>query len=162
VTARRRWLRAGLALLTAIQTVVGAWAYLFPRLFYDHAPTVRLGTYGPPFNEHFVSDTGGLYLATAVVLGSAAMYMDRRLIGTALTAYLVFSVTHLIFHLRHLSGIPGLDSVLLPTGLVFQIVIAGALVVLAAYSANEDRNSGRTEEIDVARTDSDGSDLGVT
>lgn len=135
MSARGRWLKSGLAILAAIQALVGAWAYLFPRLFYDHAPTVRLGTFGPPFNEHFVSDTGGLYLATAVLLGAAALYMERHLVGTALAAYLVFSVSHAVFHLRHLKGFPGLDSVLLPTGLILEIILASGLAVLAARGA---------------------------
>ncbi|SRR6266536_4141636 len=125
------WLRGGLAVLTVTQAVVGAWAFFFPRGFYDDAPTVHVGTFGPPFNEHFVSDTGGLYLATAVVLGAATLYMERRLIYTALVAYLVFSVAHLLFHVRHLEGFPPVDSILLPTGLVFQVVIASGLLVLA-------------------------------
>ena len=126
-----RWLRAGLAFLTATQAAVGAWAYLLPRCFYNDAPTVHLGRFGPPFNEHFVSDIGGLYLATAVMLGAAALYMERRLIYTALAADLVFCVSHMVFHLRHLVGFPVPDSILFPTGLIFEVLIATALVVLA-------------------------------
>jgi hypothetical protein len=141
MTRPASWLRGGLGFLALSQAVVGAWAYLFPRLFYDHAPTVHLGRFGPPFNEHFVSDTGGLYLATAVVLGMAAAYLERRLVYTSLASYLVFSVSHLLFHLRHLVGFPVVDSVLLPTGLIFEVLIASVLLVLArgwVYTRSDD------------------------
>jgi hypothetical protein len=128
MTRSRRWLRAGLVFLAAAQALVGSWAYFFPRSFFEHMPTVHLD---PPFNEHFVTDTGGLYLATAVVLGAAALYMERRLICVALVSFLVYAISHLVFHVFHLEGFPFLDAVLLPSGLIFDVVFSAALLVLA-------------------------------
>jgi hypothetical protein len=48
----------------------------------------------PPYNEHLLRDVGGLNLALAVVLGASALIMDRRLISTALLAYLTFATYH--------------------------------------------------------------------
>ena len=94
-------LRAGLAVLALIAAVQGAWMYLAPRSFYDHAPTVSASG---PYSEHLMSDTGGLNLAMAVILGCAAAWADRRLTRAALAGYLVYAVSHLVFHLTYLTG----------------------------------------------------------
>src|SRR5215472_16379659 len=117
--ARRAWLRAGLVLLTLIQAGVGAWQYFAPRSFY-HFPTVSAD---PPFNEHLMTDIGGLGLAMAVILGAAAVLMDRTLIRVALAAYLVYSVSHLLFHVTHLTGLSPGGTALLVTGLTLLPVL---------------------------------------
>jgi hypothetical protein len=82
----RPWLRPALGFLTLTQAVVGIWQLLVPRSFYDLYWVELL----PPYNEHLLRDVGGLNLALAVVLGASALIMDRRLISTALLAYLTF------------------------------------------------------------------------
>ena len=59
----------------------------------------------PACNEHLLRDFGGMNLALAVVLGVAAATLDRRLATTALVAYLVFALPHLVFHLNHLEPV---------------------------------------------------------
>jgi hypothetical protein len=90
----RRWLRPALLVLTLTQVVVGTWRLLLPRSFYDLYWVELL----PPCNEHLLRDVGGLDLALAVVLGAAALIMERRLVATALLAYLTFATYHLVFH----------------------------------------------------------------
>ena len=67
------WLRVGLILYLAVTALVGMWAALWQRGFYDDFPwpghlwVALLGTY----NEHLVRDFGAMNLAVAVVFGVA-------------------------------------------------------------------------------------------
>jgi hypothetical protein len=94
----RGWLRAGLWLLAGTQVVLGLWTLLLPELFWKWPWVSHL----PPYNEHLLRDFGGASVALAVVLCSAAASLERRLVVTALVAYLVSSVAHLLFHAQHL------------------------------------------------------------
>jgi len=58
VSARDRpTLRAGLVFFTLVQTLVGGWILLSPRSFYDDVPWVAML---PPYNQHLMTDLGGL------------------------------------------------------------------------------------------------------
>lgn len=124
----RAWLRAGLVFLALLDGAQGLWAYLAPRSFYDHVPTVSMY---PPLSQHFVSDTGGLQLAMTVVMGAAAVIMERRLVSTALTAFIVYALTHLIFHVTHLMGMTGAALALNTAGLGLVTAIPAALLIIA-------------------------------
>lgn len=78
------WLRAGLLTLAVLQTVVSIWQYVFPRSFYDDFPTARLD---PPYNEHLITDIGGLGLALTGMLHFAARVLDGKVVLSALTGY---------------------------------------------------------------------------
>jgi hypothetical protein len=125
-------LRAGLMILAAMQVVVGAWALLAPRAFYDgfplpgHAWVALL----PPYNEHLVRDVGALNLALTVVLGAATWTLDRTTIRVALLAVAVFAVPHTVFHAGHLTGFPAGDAVAQTVGTVLQLVLTVSLFVL--------------------------------
>lgn len=128
-SAARIRLRTGLVLLTILQAVIGGWQYIAPHSFYTGVPTVAAD---PPYNEHLMTDVGGLGLALAVVLGASALVMERNLIRAALAGYLVYTVTHLIFHATHLTGLPGADPILLTIGLAVPPTVAMTLLVLTA------------------------------
>jgi hypothetical protein len=94
-------LRAGLLLLASASLVVGVWALLVPRSFYDDFPLPGrnwVSTLGP-YNEHLVRDVGALNLALGVLLVLAAILLERRLVQVSLVAYLVYAVPHFVFHL---------------------------------------------------------------
>ena len=130
-SARRAqsWLRAGLAILALITLIAGAWQYFAPHSFYTDIPTVAAD---PPFNQHLMTDVGGLGLALAVVVGTAAVTMDRLLIRVALAAYLVYSASHLLFHVTHLTGLSPGGTAFVVTGLTLLLAFALALLILAA------------------------------
>jgi hypothetical protein len=95
------WLRASLLLLASASLVVGVWALLGPRSFYDDFPLPGrdwVSTLGP-YNEHLVRDVGALNLALGVLLATAAILLERRLVQVSLVAYLVYAVPHFVFHL---------------------------------------------------------------
>ena len=124
--------RAVLGALGAIQFVDGAWALLAPTSFYDDFPLGRGWVEAlPAYNEHLVRDVGELFLATAVVLFAAAIYLERRLVLTAIAAYLVWAVPHTVYHAFNLepygtadaigNGIALVLTVLLPLWLLWRM-----------------------------------------
>ncbi len=101
-----------LGLLAAVQVTDGFYALLAPRSFYDDFPAGRGWVEAlPAYNEHLVRDVGSLFLATAVVLIAAAVWLDRRLVLVALVSYLVYSVPHLIYHLLNLGPFSTGDAI---------------------------------------------------
>ena len=124
----RTALRAGLAVLAAVEILLGGWTLLFPASFYAEVPTVDLT---PPFSEHLFRDFGGATLGLAIVLGAAAVTLEKLLVRVALCAYLAFSVPHLVFHLGHLSGASGVEAFLLVTLLVASVVLPALLLWLS-------------------------------
>ena len=121
-------LRPGLALLAALEILLGLWTLLFPASFYSGVPTVDAT---PPFSEHLFRDFGGASLGLAVVLTAAAVWMERRLVVTALLAYLAFSAPHLVFHLGHLHGLGGPASAALVAVLTASVVLPLTLLAVA-------------------------------
>jgi hypothetical protein len=123
----RVWLRAGLLFLTLVQTSVGLGMVLLPRSFFNDVPTVAAY---PPFNEHLMRDLGSLYLAIAVVVGVSAVVMERRLVYTALSAYIVMAVPHLVFHATHTEGMQPGDAVALTSSLTVLVIVPATLLTL--------------------------------
>jgi hypothetical protein len=92
-----------------------------------------------------MTDVGGLGLALAVVLGAAALRMERGLVQAALAGYLVYSVSHLAFHATHLAGLPATDAALLLTGLALLPAFALALLLIAARATAPDGREQQSE-----------------
>ncbi|MFD5970854.1 hypothetical protein ACFWGR_32265 [Streptomyces sp. NPDC060311] len=89
-------------------------------------------SYLPPCNEHLLRDFGGASLALAVVLCAAVATMERRPVRTALTAYLVSFVTHLLVHASHLEPLSAASAAGFLTLLGTAVLLPAALVWLAA------------------------------
>jgi hypothetical protein len=120
-------LRAGIILLIVLDGIVGVWQYFFPRSFYDDFPTVKLD---PPFNQHLLSDVGGLNIALVGVLVFAVVYLERHLVLAALTGFALYSLTHFIFHVLHFEHFSLRDAVGVGTGLGLEAVLTIALLIL--------------------------------
>jgi len=104
--------RVALALVCANCLLLGALAAFAPRTFYDDFPFIahwveRL----PPYNEHLVSDVGGLYLGFAVILGWAAWKLQRDLVLAVSAGFLTVAALHLAFHASHLEGFGTVDGI---------------------------------------------------
>lgn len=101
-----------LALLCAYALALGALAAFAPHTFYDDFPFfshwVELL---PPYNEHLVTDVGGLYLGFALLFGWAARSLERTLVRAACAAFLLTACLHLIFHASHLEGFGTADGI---------------------------------------------------
>lgn len=141
----RRAVRAGLLYLTVSFLVVGLWATLDPRGFYDGFPGGgRHWVAGDgPYNAHLVGDAGVGFLAVGIVLLLATMWMDARLIQAAAIAVAVHGAPHLLFHLRHPNeSLGSVDRWLSSGGLAFGVLVA--LVVLVVTSRSPDKAAAHT------------------
>ncbi|MEU0475380.1 hypothetical protein [Streptomyces olivaceus] len=130
MSARVR-LRTGLGLLAGTQVVLGLWILLLPEWFWKWPWVSHL----PPYSEHLLQDSGGASLALAVVLCAAVAAMERRLVLTALVAYLVGSLVHLLFHARHLEPLSAASAVGFMALLGAAVLLPAVLVWLAADGA---------------------------
>jgi hypothetical protein len=123
----RGYVRSVLVVFAAYELVLGVWLTVFPASFYE-LPTVD---WTPPYSEHLFRDFGGATLGLAVVLTAAAVWMERRLVVTALLAYLAFSAPHLVFHLVHLHGLGGPAAAALVGVLTASVVLPLTLLAVA-------------------------------
>lgn len=142
-TRSRLLIRTGLMVLTASQAVVGGWALLGPRSFFDGFPATGHAWVAllPPYNEHLVRDVGGLSLALAVLLGTAAVIVDRTLVRVALAAFAVYLLPHTVFHGLHLHGFSAVDAAAQMAGFSVQLGIALGLLLLTRRRGTTDDRS---------------------
>jgi hypothetical protein len=120
-------LRVGMWFLVFVEFAVGLVATLTPRVFYDDFPWVNLA---PPYSEHLMRDYGAMNLALGVVTLVAAITMQRLMVRTALAAYLVFAIPHLLFHLTHHRHYSTTAAITETTVLVVAAVLPVALLAL--------------------------------
>ncbi|WP_345641079.1 hypothetical protein [Streptomyces tremellae] len=126
--------RVLLLVLAALGAYTGGWAYFLTGSWYRSFPGFGLSWLPVlgPYNEHLAKDTGALYLALAALSCCAARWAgDRRLTAVTVLTWLVFSVPHLVHHLRHLDMYGTTDQVLNGVVLGFFAAAAAALAVPA-------------------------------
>jgi hypothetical protein len=104
--------RGALLALVAYCLFIGLTATVVPHTFYADFPFLahwveRL----PPYNEHLITDVGGLYLGFAVVLGLAAWRPERNLLVAACAGFLTVSIPHLLYHVLNLDGFGTVDAI---------------------------------------------------
>jgi hypothetical protein len=123
---RRVVVRVGLILLAVSAVVLGGWAALAPRSFYDSFPGFGRTwvAMDGPFNEHLVRDFGNLNLALALVTIVAAIWLTTPIVQATAAAWLVFSVPHTAYHYSHLHEMATVDA-------VGNVVSLGSAVLLA-------------------------------
>ena len=124
------WSRLMLWILAFSSFGVGAQAAFFPRSFYDDFPFGRgWVAMDGRYNEHLVRDDGELNLALFVLTVAAIFLGTRALSRVTAVSWLVYSVPHLVYHLRHLTmAMPGLDKVAMIGSL--SVPILASLVLL--------------------------------
>jgi hypothetical protein len=104
--------RAALIFLLVAALAIGLTAAILPRTFYDDFPFVASWVeLLPPYNEHLVTDVGGLYLGFAVLLAWAAWTLERTLIQAVSVAWLLSAGIHLLFHAGHLENFSTGDAI---------------------------------------------------
>ena len=143
--------------LGLIQGVLGLYALFFPRSFYEDFP-LGLGWVEalPAYNEHLLTDFGGLFLATAVVLLAASVRLERRWVVISLVAFLAFSVPHTLWHALNLEPystgnaignmVALLATVLLPIGVLF-LVARESRAPRSAHPAGPGKNGSRIQPV---------------
>jgi hypothetical protein len=131
-STRRVVVRVALIGLVVFAAVLGFWAGLFPRAFYDAFPGFgrQWVAIDGPFNEHLIRDVGYLSLALGVVTVAAAIWLTTPIVQATALAWLVFSVPHLAYHASHFHEMDTIDAVGNGASLGGGVVLA--LVVLVA------------------------------
>jgi hypothetical protein len=134
--------RAALLILVVSTLSVGLPATFAPEVFYEDFPFIRHWVdLLPPYNEHLVTDVGGLYLGFAVLFGWAAWSLQPTLVRAACSAWLLTAALHLFFHATHLENFSSGDAVAELASLAFLL----APPVLAIWAV-ADRTAPRTNE----------------
>jgi hypothetical protein len=129
---QRRWLRGGIAVMAVTPALVGIWATVAPRGFYDQFPGAghhwvsAVGAY----DEHLVRDVGALYLGALVLLVLAWVWLDRRLVQGALISYAVAALPHLIYHCTALDNFSTGDAVAEIGGLAVNVLVPIGLLTI--------------------------------
>lgn len=131
-----RLARGALLVLLASALAIGLTAFALPRTFYDEFPFLaHWVSLLPPYNEHLITDVGGLYLGFAVLFGWAAWTLDRVLSRAIAVAWLLVASLHLVFHASHLEEFGAADAIaevgtlallLVPPALVLRAVAPGS------------------------------------
>lgn len=104
--------RGALVVLLVAALTIGLTATVLPRTFYDDFPFLASWVeLLPPYNEHLVTDVGGLYLGFAVMFAWAAWALDRTLVQALSVAWLLSAAIHLFFHAGHLENFSTGDAV---------------------------------------------------
>jgi hypothetical protein len=117
--------RFALGLLFFAALLIGLTATAFPRTFYDDFPFLSHWVdLLPPYNEHLVTDVGGLYLGFAVLFGWAAWSLERALIMPLCIGWFLTATLHLIFHAGHLDGFGAVDAAAELTSLALLLIPA--------------------------------------
>ena len=154
LTGRRAIIRVGLLLLGLPQALIGLWALVAPRDWYESFPGAGhswLPAYGA-YDEHLATDVGATFVAIGLVLVLASVYLERRLVQVALVAYLVFEIPHLVYHLGADDQLSGGDQIASATTLTLTVLLALALLALtrlrsAARPAADRGGDGRTSRV---------------
>ncbi|WP_320668907.1 hypothetical protein [Patulibacter defluvii] len=133
-----RLARTALVMLAISSAAVGIPASFAPRGFYDGFPFVtswvdKLG----PFNEHLVTDTGGLFLAFALLFAWAARRPHPALVRPLCAAFAVSQLLHFVFHVRHLDGFGVADAI----GEVLSLALLLVLPAVAVWALPSERGA---------------------
>ena len=131
--------RIALVVLALSAASVGLPAALAPHAFYADFPFLahwvdRI----PPYNEHLVTDVGGLYLGFSVIFAWAAWKLEPTLVRAACAGWLLTAALHLGFHATHLDNFDTADAVAELASLAFLLVPPP----IAIWAAGERRTSG--------------------
>ncbi len=115
--------RAALVVLFVSAASVGVAAAFAPHAFYDDFPFLRHWVdLLPPYNEHLVTDVGGLYLGFTVLFAWAAWTLQPTLVRAVCVAWLLAAALHLGFHATHLDNFDTGDAIAELASLAFLLV----------------------------------------
>jgi hypothetical protein len=99
-----------------------------------------------------VRDVGALNLALGVLLATAVIPLERRLVRASLVAWLVYAVPHLAFHITTLDAFPPFDN-LANVGVLGLAVLLPSLPLAGTYGTSRGDESVGTREKSERRTE---------
>jgi hypothetical protein len=123
--------RIGLAYLAVGGLWLGVWATFAPQSFYDDFPGFghHWVAIDGPYNQHLISDVGGLNLAVGIITVVAAVKLTPAFVRAVCVGWLVYSVPHLLYHATHLHGFEPSDQVLTMVSLSANVVVPLAVLI---------------------------------
>jgi hypothetical protein len=123
---------------------VGMQAAFTPRSFYDDFPFGRgWVAMDGRYNEHLIRDVGALNLALLVLTLGTLFIALRAVARLTAVSWLVYSVPHFVYHLRHLTMVmPGADKV----GIVVSLGITVVAPIVILLPERGTRGSDAGEE----------------
>ncbi len=118
--------------LAAPQVVIGLWAVLTPRGWYDDFPGIgpALAAAEPPFNQHLVTDAGAGFLGIGAVLLIACLWGGQGEMRLAAIGYLIWSGPHFVYHALNPSPLLSTFSDVLNVVLLGVEVLGSATLIL--------------------------------
>ncbi|MEC4765290.1 hypothetical protein [Mycobacterium sherrisii] len=127
-----------MSVLALSGVTVGCWAYLAPLNWYNTFPGMGLSWLPVlgPYNEHLVTDVGGMYLGLTVLSVLTLVQLSNRTLRLVTAAtWTMFNLLHLIFHLRMLHMYGTRDAVLNVIALGGVLLCSAALGLPARSTA---------------------------
>jgi hypothetical protein len=127
----RGWRDAITAALTLQFGLIGLWAGVAPRSFYDTFPgagRVWIAVDGP-YNEHLTRDVGALFSALAVLAGYAFINRSAPATRAAGIGTAVYSTPHVVYHVATADLLPIADAIANVGGLILGLVLGLVLAV---------------------------------
>lgn len=119
----------GVLALTALS--IGIPAAFAPETFYTDFPFfTALVKLLPPYNEHLITDVGGLYVGFGFMLGWATISPSRQLVLPLCWGWVIAQALHFAFHISHLTGFTTTDAVTQQIGLAFYVFVALVPIVM--------------------------------
>ena len=111
-------IKFSLAILAFAALSVGLPAAFAPETFYEDYPffTAWINLL-PPYNEHLITDVGGLYVGFGVLFVWSLIKPSRQLILPVCVAWFIAQLLHFAFHISHLEGFTTTDAVAQTVGL---------------------------------------------
>ena len=141
----RPLVRALLVVVAAAQVELGLWGVAAPRSLFDNYPGLghhwisALGTY----NEHLIRDFAAAELGFAVLLASAAIWFERRLVLVAGAAFIAATLPHFAYHLTTTDAFGTADNAASLAGFALElaVVITAMTLVLQTPQGESDASS---------------------
>ena len=117
-------IKACLAFLAFAALSVGLPAAFAPGTFFDDYPFFAswVGLL-PPYNEHLVTDVGGLYLGFGFLFIWALLKPSRQLILPLCAGWFIAQALHFVFHVGHLENFDTADAVAQTIGLALIMLV---------------------------------------
>lgn len=141
---RESLVRLLLGLLLLSTLTIGLVAAADPHVFYGDFPFVAQWVrLLPPYNEHLITDVGGLYLGFAVLFAWAGFTLQPTLVRAACSAWLVPAVLHLAFHATHLQGFSTADAIGETVSLAMMVAPAVVALWVSARPGSAGGSEGR-------------------
>ncbi|MCV7114957.1 hypothetical protein [Mycolicibacterium setense] len=135
---RARVARGGLLFFAVVSAVLGVVILAVPESFFALS-WVNLGM---PYNPHLMLDYGAMNLALAIPLAASALTANPLAVRSGLASYAVWSIAHLVIHLRYRAHLAAHTSDENATVLLAILAVAVVVSLALFLLSLTDRDSG--------------------